>query len=423
MAYTREEKREYAKKKAAERKAKGGVSQYQQREFKPRPTYRKKGAPKKKTGILESFNNGILDVGNGIVKGMLGQLPGISTIMGNGDYRVKSNSLMKGGVPQFASKGRSVVVRHREYIGDVISGAAGTFDIKSYPINPGLPQTFPWLANVASQYEEYKITGMVFSFQSMSANALNSTNTALGQVIMATQYNVLSLPFASKQQMENYQFACSTKPADSCIHPIECEPRETPLTELYIRGYNVPTAGSDARLYDFGNFYIATNGLQASNVNLGELWVTYEIKLFKPKMGSTIQVADHFRAVGLVDTTNPLGTAPVVQSSSNLGSTFSGQTLTLPSWYTGRIFVEYNATGSSAALTVPTIVVGGGVSKINLFNNGATSQTGVGATSTTMNFSATFSVQQGGTIQFQSGTYPTAVGFADLFVIAMPLTN
>ena len=41
---------------------------------------------------------------------------------------------------------------------------------------------------------------------------------------------------------------------------------------------------------NFANFQIATNGLQGSNVNLGELWVTYEVCLMKPIVPSVAGV-------------------------------------------------------------------------------------------------------------------------------------
>ena len=62
------------------------------------------------------------------------------------------------------------------------------------------------------------------------------------------------------------------------------EKAQSVLGDLYVRPtLNVPS-GSDRRLYDFGNFQIATIGLQGTSVNVGELWVTYEIELFKPKV-------------------------------------------------------------------------------------------------------------------------------------------
>lgn len=140
------------------------------------------------------------------------------------------------------------------------------------------------MSSVASKYEQWKALGIVFEFVSTSSNALNSTNTALGSINMATQYNSLSPLFANKQEVLNYEFSVSTKPADSVCHPIECDPGETPSLPLYTRTASDALNPGDLRLYDLGRFSISSSGSQAKSV-AGELWVTYDILLMKPKLG------------------------------------------------------------------------------------------------------------------------------------------
>lgn len=265
-------------------------------------------------------------IGSAILPGIggpLGQGVGslIKSVTGFGDYQVKENSLFvpEAGDPprvENSSGGKSVVIRHREYLNDVISSATpGAFKLDNYYLNPGDRKTFPWLSQIADSFEHYRIRGMLFEFRTMSADALNSTNTALGQVIMSTQYNAALPNFNNKYEMENYEFGCSTKPSSSLIHPIECAKSQSVLGDLYVRPtIGVPT-GEDRRLYDFGNFMIATNGLQAASVNVGELWMTYEIELFKPKVitedGLYIPWAESYAqaaTVGTVSQANPFGT-------------------------------------------------------------------------------------------------------------------
>lgn len=217
----------------------------------------------------------------------------LGRITGLGDYTVNSNSLL-GTDPPRVSNGanlREIIISHREYIGDVVTGPAGTFASSSFLLNPGNSRIFPWLSAVASCFQQYKFRGIVFEFKTMSADALNSTNTALGTVIMASNYNVLQPNFGSKSEMENTEFSSSCKPSASMYHPIECDPRDTPLTELYIAPNGVVPDGGTPQFYDFCNFQIATNGFQASNVNIGELWVTYEVALLKPIQPSIAGIA------------------------------------------------------------------------------------------------------------------------------------
>ncbi|AIF34804.1 capsid protein [Sewage-associated circular DNA virus-13] len=202
----------------------------------------------------------------------------IKALTGFGDYEVESNSLMPGtlgGDPPIIqnSRNNSHVVHHREYIGDVYASTA--FSIQTYPLNPGLLSSFPWVSQQADSYEQYKFRGAVFEFKSMSSDAVLSSaaSSSLGTVIMSTQYNALEAPFSDKRTMENYEYANSAKPSCSMLHPIECKMSQTTVSELYVRT-GVVSQG-DLRLFDLGNFSIAVQGKQNVGANqvIGELGV------------------------------------------------------------------------------------------------------------------------------------------------------
>lgn len=195
------------------------------------------------------------------------------------------------------------------------------------PINPGLPQTFPWLSQVADAYEEYRIKGMVFQFKSTAGeyvtNGGGASNGGLGTVIMATNYNSAVHPaFLDKKSMENYEFAQSAPPTKNMIHAIEAKGAGTPVKTLYLRTGD-PATGTDPRLYDLGSFCIATQGMvtDVGVATIGELWVAYEVEFFKPKYRLGGAKADHFalrydaalpstnNLVGGMITTTPFGTA------------------------------------------------------------------------------------------------------------------
>lgn len=266
---------------------------------------------------------------------------GIYELTGYGDYTIKENSIMAGHPPSVKNKssgGGSVFISHKEYLGDVVSSSsANTFKIQKFPLQAGYGLTFPWLSQIAANFQEYRFHGLVFHFRSMSADALNSTNTALGSLIMSTEYNAAAPDFASKSEMENAQFANSIKPSDSCLHFIECAKSSSVLSNLYVRTDDLPSGSSqDVRFYDMGNFYIASTGCQGTSVNLGELWVTYEVELFKPKIWAELgETIDYYNAYSITGITNalPLGTASFVESvNNNISVTFdsSAQTLSLP---------------------------------------------------------------------------------------------
>lgn len=211
----------------------------------------------------------------------------LNWVSGRGDYKVSANSLVDSGAPpSFVSDGSGFRVRHREYIRDIVSPGAA---FNNYPlaINPGLPETFPWLSSIAANFEEYELHGLLFEFRTLSAVAVSSTNTALGAVVLATNYDVYDPAFSNKQQMEAYEFSCSGPPCASLLHPVECAPRQTVNPLKYVRTNGTVPPSGDLRMYDMGLFQIATVGQQAQS-SIGELWVTYDIKFLKPKLPAVV---------------------------------------------------------------------------------------------------------------------------------------
>lgn len=287
-------------------------------------------------GVL---GNAYLGPAGGAIGSKLGSyLHYIGKIFGSGDYTTSSDQVRynvivnDSQVPQFASSKNIIHIRHREYLGDIITSATpGAFESTSYAVNPGLPATFPWLAQVCgASFQQYRINGMVFEYRTMSADALNSTNTALGTVVIATDYDSSDALFLNKAQMENTEFGVSCKPSSCMIHAIECARNQTTVSELYIRSGDNPP-GTDIRLYDLCRTTVATQGFQAASVNIGELWVSYDITLFKPiqQIPGTLCLNAHYQL-----SVNSVDAYPIQVSAKkfdNIGLTFDGgNTVTFP---------------------------------------------------------------------------------------------
>jgi hypothetical protein len=259
----------------------------------------------------------------------------LSQWLGSGDYSVGTNSLVSkarsGTIPAMHNSGQSVVVRHKEYLGDVYSGT-GTptgFSINStYALNPGLAASFPWLAPVAANYQEYTWKGIVYHFVSTSGNATGA-NTSLGTVAMATNYRATAPAYTSRLSMLNEFFATDAKPSEDFVHPIECDPKENPFNVQYVRSAAVP-AGEDPKTYDLGVTTIATQGMQTAGENLGELWVSYEVELRKPiALGLTAPLSSYALGGGSssISATNPFSTNFAVTSGAAITSV-SGKVIT-----------------------------------------------------------------------------------------------
>ncbi len=208
---------------------------------------------------------------------------------GSGDYEITSNTLVPGTAdfatspPEFTKSGkRGTRIVEKEYLSDIFSpSVSGAFSNTSYRINPADPTTFPWLSTIAQNFEEYRINGIIFEFRTMSST-FNASGQALGTIIMATDYDVLDSPYTNKVQMENADYANSTVTSQSALHGVECDRNEMPTNLLYTAAFQ-PSTG-DLRMYDHGLFQIAVFGVVGTNVNLGELWVSYDVTFYKKEL-------------------------------------------------------------------------------------------------------------------------------------------
>lgn len=253
------------------------------------------------------------------IGGFLGDAAG--KVIGHGDYEVKSNSLVGPGIT-FGDGKSSIRVRHSEYLGQVASSVS--FVNTSYPVNPGSITTFPWLSQLAKNFERWRPFGLIFEFRSTSATAVSSTNTALGAVVVGSSYNVDDPPFASKRIAESTMFVSSTVPCNSMLHPVECARDMELVNSLMIREDNgsLPV-GATRALYDLCITQLMTQGMQLAAADLGEWWVHYDFELMYPKLTTQVTGVAHYRG----NTTT--GTSPLSNfafgNSANIGA-ISGNT-------------------------------------------------------------------------------------------------
>jgi hypothetical protein len=312
-------------------------------------------------GVLSNIGSAIGGVFGGAPGSALGGAAGklISHITGWGDYSVESNSLMSGTVPSFSKNGDGVVMCHKEYLTDIV-GSTG-FAIQSYNINPGLVSTFPYLSQIALNFETYRLNGLIFEYRPTSGSAISTSSAALGTVIMATNYDPADNLFLNKQQMDSYEFSTSCVPFESMIHPVECKPFSNVLDVQYIRTGGVP-AGEDIQFYDRGLFQIATQGMQSA-YTAGELWVSYDVQLLKPRILPNLVNTPYFHLAegpnASATAAAPFGTTGSVYVSGNIGvNLISTNTFQLNNAGTYLITAVWRGSNIAAA---PTLTPGSNI--------------------------------------------------------------
>lgn len=283
----------------------------------------------------------------------------VSRLLGQGDYEVKTNSLIAPGASHLNSATvvmgpdgrRGVRIQDREYIGTILGSTV--FTNTSYLINPANSATFPWLSSIAQSFDEWVPNGLAFSFKSTSA-AFNGSNQALGVVIGACEYDVADPAYTNRLEMESSAYCVSGKAAEDFVHMIECDPDERGRAVLKTLASASTPPYTSAMDYHLGRFQVATEGQSAVGTVMGELWVSYDItfykkQLFNGALGYNIPTVMAVWNSPTFLAATPFGNGVLPNTTKgNLAFEINttGSKIRFPSLANGMYFVEYRALGS-----------------------------------------------------------------------------
>lgn len=259
--------------------------------------------------------------------------------------------------PQFSgNRGTSLVVRHREYIGDVLSSTV--FAVQKYDLNPGLDQVFPWLSRIAGQYESYLIESFKLIYEPQCAT------TTPGTVMVAIDYDAVDNSPTSKAQVMAYESAVRSPAWSACIfhsNPADLHKRKT----YFVRSGS--TSVTTRNTYDTGSIYICRQGQAGVGTPIGELYVEYAVRLMTPQMGDVFSGGALYRTWFGASNTSPFGTTNgnVSTVTSSIGTTSSVTTVTFNQQFSGLLDLSVIGTG----LTTPTLTGTGERTLISSFDS------------------------------------------------------
>jgi hypothetical protein len=291
---------------------------------------------------------------------------------GRGGY--VANELVAGGEPSMTmshgDETESITISNREYISDIYGPGSSAFTNNAFVLNPGLQQNFPWLAQLAANYEEYEFEKLVFMFKTTVDLGNATTAGQAGTIIMACDYNASHDLFLNKEVMMQYHGAVSAKTTDDMVCGIECDYTKTANIASFIRTGPVPY-GEDPKTYDLGIFQYAINNCPAvlQNQQIGELWVEYTCRLKIPKLttsrgmfqqrdiyiapsGATLSATSFMGTIGLGTTVHLKGL------QNNIGSMLSYSTATFPASQTDAYGSSYVAGANKLIVTLPVSLSG-----------------------------------------------------------------
>lgn len=166
----------------------------------------------------------------------------------------------------------TTIISHAEMI-RVLDGSVA-FGLTAIAINPGNDQMFPWLSSVAPSFESYRFKKLRMTYRP-SCSSLTP-----GAVFMAVDYDATDLPPSDIVTLMQNQHAVKSNVWDSVTYDLLRQGNDA-IPKRYVLD-NLPPRGTDPRLYNLGNFLVATFG-QTAATYVGELYVDYTVELFIPQ--------------------------------------------------------------------------------------------------------------------------------------------
>lgn len=254
-----------------------------------------------------------------------------SKLTGQGDYRMVTTgaAAAKHDIPSFGNISDSGInIKNREFI-SVLKSSTSLASVR-IEINPGLTGTFPFLSRIAANFEKYRFRGLVFYFKSTAASAFSSsTNIALGQVIMSSIPDPAEDQPGTLEQLLNRKDNSVGKPSEDILHGWECRKGTQILNEYYVRT-SATDDDQDVRFTDPGYVLLSTNANPAADMEIGQLWVSYDVDLMIPKLSTSgdgfLIKTDRFYGFSGIAAASPLGTVNSKEASDGgtLGCIING---------------------------------------------------------------------------------------------------
>lgn len=260
--------------------------------------------------------------------------------------------------PNISNKSKGCRVTHRELIWSG-TGSVGFVVSQTFPLNPGMGQSFPWLSRIASNWEKYRFNKLRFCYYTRC-----STATA-GSVMLIPDYDASDAPPITELVASTYQDVVEDAPWKNICCSLNKKQMHDTLDFKFVRtaalGPNL-----DIKTYDVGNLFFATT--DGAVVPWGKVWVEYDVEFENPQLNPEGDNIYGGQILSSISTTpaNPLGTLPVVRAFSN--------------------GIEVNATSNIQFDNPGTYLVGVDVNGTGLTGLACVGRGGIPPTSTALNF-------------------------------------
>lgn len=221
------------------------------------------------------------------------------------------------------SKMKKTRIRHCEQLQE-IAGTNSAYSLAyTFPLNPGMASTFPWLSAVAQQYEAYEFKSIRVHFMPYVSSA------TAGYVAINVDYDpsdTASTEFPNKQAFCDYDGAVQGNCWEVVSLDVKCPNPEGPKRRSC--RFGTLSGNFDLHNYDHGTLNIAV-GSQASTANIGTMYIEYVVDFYRPTVNPTGTANGYVRSTGSTSCSVSafLGTS-INYSANNMGVSISSNVIT-----------------------------------------------------------------------------------------------
>lgn len=315
----------------------------------------RKGRKNRRAQIRNSLNAGVAMNGS-LSREVRSQMSGGSAVAA-----AYSGGWVRG-EPIFLSPqaGGLIRLRHCEFVTSV--AGATTFTATSMSINPGLVTMFPWLSQIANNFESYVFHALSFQFVTKKSSA------TAGDVMIAVDFDAADATPTSEQEMTSFQ-GYSTNSVWRNFASVQSAKNLRKSLTYYTR--QAAVANTDIKTYDVGNLVYAVDAC-ADTTSIGRLLVCYDIELLTPQMYNplTSPISERVDGGGSISDTAVFGTVPVYEGNSLATAASSTLTFAQPGQYSVVLY-----TGGTGLNIVPTISASTATTKTQIRALGNTTAT------------------------------------------------
>ena len=182
----------------------------------------------------------------------------------------------------------SICISHSEFVMDVYAPATvGSAQDTKLSLNPGLSSTFPMLSQIAANFEECEFLQLAFTYKPTLSD-WQTSNGQVGSVMFATNHNPNAQLWTTKEQILAATGSTSSKVTDGVFHGIECDPMKHHNDQQFLVRTGPAPLAANLTDYDLGFTQMRVRDVPVANFTLGELHVSYTVKLRRPRIYSGI---------------------------------------------------------------------------------------------------------------------------------------